>query len=94
MELKLLENNSWKEVKEILLFGCGKQGVKVLPTLQKDFDVIGIVDNDQSKDGRIVNGVPVIYFGNAAELLSKYKIVVTVAEYFYKEIKEQLLKMG
>lgn len=94
MGRELIQDESWKNVEEVILFGYGKQGKKVLSTLQKDFKIIAIVDNDAKKTGGTIDTIPVLYFDDAVELLKKYKIIVTVAEYYYKEIVKQLKKIN
>lgn len=93
MRMDILKEDLWRDVKEIILFGYGKQGRKVLNSLQKDFKIVAIVENDIKKVGKTVNGIPIIHFEEAVELLKKYRVIVTVAEYYYKEIAEQLRKI-
>lgn len=90
MNFDFLRDESWKDIKEIIVFGYGKQGRKILKTLQKDFKIICIVDNDREKVRKQENSIPVLHFEETLELLKKYKIIVTVAEFYYKEIKRQL----
>lgn len=40
------------------------------------------------------DGIPILHFNEAKDILQKYKIIVTTAEYHYKEIKKQLEKFG
>lgn len=94
MKLDMLEDELWKDVEEIVLFGYGRLGRRILNTLQLDFTVVAIVENDIKKIGTKINGVPVLYFGDASEVLQQNKIIVTTAEYHYKEIKNQLIRIG
>lgn len=94
MNLDILQDELWKDLKEIIIFGYGKQGKKVLKNLQKDFSVIVIVDNDVKKSGMNEDGISIVSFEQAAELLKKYKIIVTAAEFHYKQIKTQLQELG
>lgn len=94
MKLDMLEDELWKDVEEIVLFGYGRQGRRLLNTLQQDFKVVAIVENDAQKAGITVNGIPVLFFGDAVEVLRKSKVIVTTAEYHYKEIKKQLMEIG
>ena len=94
MELNILRDDLWKDVKELLLFGYGKQGKKALETLKRDFKVIAIIDNDVSKTNVDFDGIPIIGFEEAVKLLQKYKVIVTTAEYYYREIKAQLRGIG
>ena len=57
MELNILRDDLWKDVKELLLFGYGKQGKKALETLKRDFKVIAIIDNDVSKTNVDFDGI-------------------------------------
>lgn len=94
MKLDMLEDKYWGGVKELLLFGYGKQGQKILKTLRKDFRIVGIVDNNVAKSGLNDGGIPILQFSEAKDLLKKYKIVVTAAEFHYKQIKKQLQDFG
>lgn len=90
-----LDDEKWMVVKKIILFGYGRQGKRLYKALKKDFEIIAIVENDVSKQGEVTEeNVRVISFDEAVLLMKQYKTIVTTAEYHYKEIKEQLKKIG
>lgn len=96
METRLnrLTKTDWKDLKDIILFGYGRYGSRVLPYLQKDFNIVAIVDNDVQKQGKIVDGISIVNLKEAQELLHNYKVIVAVQAFFYAEICKQLEEMG
>ncbi|EOS34853.1 hypothetical protein C804_01176 [Lachnospiraceae bacterium A4] len=96
METKLnkLCDESWKNLKDIIVFGYGRYGRRALSYLKKDFNIIAIIDNDIQKRDQIVDGVKVINFNDALEIIYKYNIIVTVQGFYYQEICKQLEDAG
>ena len=96
METKLnkLCDESWKNLKDIIVFGYGRYGRRALSYLKKDFNIIAIIDNDIQKRDQIVDGVKVINFNDALEIMYKYNIIVTVQGFYYQEICKQLEDAG
>lgn len=86
----VLEGNNWENLKEVILFGFGRQGKKAFETLKKDFAIKAIVENDRLKEGINIQEVPVLHFETARDLLRDYKIIITTTERYYVEIAEQL----
>lgn len=93
-KLNLLLDEDWKNLQEILLFGCGRQGKKMYTTLSKSFRIKGFIDNSPQKQGKIINGFKVLSLAEAQSLIRRYKIIVTTSQYYYKDISVQLTKAG
>ena len=57
MKTKLdnLENKFWKDLTEIVVFGFGRQGKKMYTTLNRDFNIVAIVDNSPEKQGETLD---------------------------------------
>lgn len=93
-KLNLLDDKSWSNISKIIIFGYGRSGKKIFPILQKDFEIVAIVENDMSKVGQIIDGVSVLSFKEAVSLMKKYRTVITTQAYFYQEISKQLQEAG
>lgn len=93
-KLNNLEDKYWKDLKEIVIFGFGRQGKKMYTTLNRDFDIVAIVDNSPAKQGKKVGDKTILSFGQAQEYLHRYKIIVTTSQYYYQAIREQLNSVG
>jgi len=93
-KLNRLEEHYWKGIKQIILFGYGRQGRKVLPTLQKDFEILFIIENDICKIGKCIEGVRIVGIDEARPKLKNHRIIVMTSEHYYQEIKEQLQREG
>ncbi len=89
-------DKDWEGCREIVLFGYGRQRKRVFGKLSQDFHVIGVVENDIRKCNRggVIEDVPIWHFEDAVPVLMKYKVVVTVSEHYYREIKTQLEAIG
>lgn len=93
-KLENLKDDNWKELTQIIVFGFGRQGKKMYSTLNKDFDIVAIVDNSAEKQGRDVDGRKILSFEQAGELLRQYKVIVTTSQYYYQTIRKQLKSIG
>jgi len=93
-KLNNLEDKYWEELKDIVIFGFGRQGKKMYTTLNRDFNIVAIVDNSPQKQGKRIDEYTILSFEQAEELLHKYKIVVTTSQYYYQDIRKQLGKAG
>ena len=56
-------------MKKVYLFGSGSTAFRVMSQINDDAEIIGFLDNDETKWGKIINGIKVI--GNAAALKDK-----------------------
>lgn len=93
-KLDNLKDQYWKELKDIILFGFGRQGKKMYTTLNRDFNIVAIVDNSPKKQGMVVDGHTILSFDEAKELLHQYKVIVTTSQYYYQDIRKQLSEAG
>jgi Molybdenum cofactor biosynthesis enzyme len=89
-----LEDKYWSGLEKIVIFGFGRQGKKMYPTLNRDFDIVAIVDNSSEKQGKQVDGHTILSFDQAEDFLHQYKIIVTTSQYYYQMIREQLYSVG
>lgn len=92
--LNLLRDEDWKDLTNVILFGCGRQGKKMYATLSRDFTVQALVDNSPKKQGRVVDGLAILSFDEAKPLMHRYKVIVTASQYYYQVIREQLKAEG
>ena len=93
-KLDVLKEQDWKGLKDIVIFGFGRQGRKMYPTLKRDFRIIAIADNSPDKQGQKVDGHTILSFEEAKEYFHKYKVIVTTSQYYYQDICSQLAKEG
>lgn len=80
-----LEEEKKKIKRDVIIFGAGAIGQKLLEDIGK---AAYFVDNDKNKIGKYINGVKVISFENLVEIHKEYIIIVTPVN--RKEIVEQL----
>ena len=93
--LKLTDD--WEQIKpksKLILYGMGRIGRRILPTLMNEFSVPYLIDGKQS--GSEILGLKVLNLPQAAEQLKKekIKIVVTTVMASYTEIAAELEKYG
>lgn len=93
-KLDVLDEKIWKDLKDIMMFGYGRQGKKMYETLKRDFHICAIVENDEQKRGRKVDDITICSFEEAREQVGNCKIIVTVSEHYYVDIKKQLEEAG
>ena len=75
-----------------LIFGTGSSGKKLLPLIQKQYQVIAFTDNDKNKWGKIFEGFPVY---NPEKILEiDYDMIIIASAPGLGPITEQLLDMG
>lgn len=62
--------------KNLLIYGAGDAGVQTASALDvmREFSVRGFVDDDPSKIGRTINGIPIIAPAEAAEFIQKHQV--------------------
>ena len=73
--------------KRIIVFGAGKTSRKAIPKLMKDYEIIGIADNDNAKWGHCFNGIEIYSPKKISALNYDYIVIVSI---FWKEILKQL----
>lgn len=85
-------DESWKDVREIIPFGLGRIGKRVLPRLSETFEIPFIIDNGSSV--REYCGKAVYNLKEALPLIKGRKIVVLTIERIYTVISRQLKDAG
>ena len=80
----------WKSYDSFYLFGYSSRLKAILPSLEKEIKIIGILDNDVSKQGAVFRNIKVI----SPDILRKEKGKVIVFSYSYHEISQQLQSFG
>src|SRR5690554_2083103 len=77
---------------KLLCFGAGSGATTFLEIIDfKKAEIVVFVDNDSSKQGKLLNGIKIV--NPAALQLYDYDYVVITSAY-HDEIEEQLLKKG
>lgn len=86
-------NNCFEELydKRIYLFGAGKWCDKFLAFYKNDYTICGILDNDESKWGAEMHGIPIISPDKLHREKEAYKVIICAKK--YKPIFRQLKKM-
>ena len=86
-------NSCFEELydKRIFLFGAGKWCDKFLAFYKSDFNIFGIIDNDESKWKKEIHEVPIISPDSLFKEKGAYKVIICAKN--YKPIFQQLKKM-
>ncbi len=66
-------DDSWGKINKIVIWGYGRHGKRIVDKLQKDFEIIAIIDSDPHKIGTTKDGIPIIQFDDAEDILKKIK---------------------
>lgn len=93
-KLDKLQDQYWKDLNDIIMFGYGRQGRKMYLTLCRDFNIVAVIDNSKEKQGKRVGNNIIMSFEQVKEYLHEYKIVVTTSQHYYQSIKKQLNEEG
>lgn len=93
METNNKLDNSWANITEIIPFGYGRIGRRVMKKLNEMFTIPFIIDNNFEN---LVNdyGIEIISLKKARERIQGKKIVVTTTDLFYNSIKAELNDIG
>ncbi|MCY6483557.1 nucleoside-diphosphate sugar epimerase/dehydratase [Clostridium aestuarii] len=93
---KVGDANKKNEVKRVLLIGAGDAGAMLIREIKKheelNYDIVGIIDDDVSKKGKVINAIKVI--GNRKNIVSICKeneikeIFIAVPSIPFQERKE------
>jgi len=75
-----------------LVFGAGAVGQWLLPQIRQKYDVIAFLDNDKTKQGGEIMGVPVYPPDFVVEI--EHDIIIVASHAGVESITEQLLKLG
>lgn len=83
-----------KEGDELIIYGVGRIGRRVLPTLIKEFKIPFLIDKRKSDDK--VFGLAVVDLQEAVDRLKqkKAKIVITTVRAAYEDIARELIEKG
>ena len=94
--IKLLFDNQKKtngKKINILIYGSGKMGIVTKKTLEKDedssYNVLGFVDDDQKKEGLLIERKPIIHTYNLFEKIKNLKINVVIIAIKDPDIKNK-----
>ena len=67
--------NPYREKRSVIIFGAGESGIITKRTLDRDaglkYKVLAFIDDDEKKEGKILEGVHIEGFNKLDELLSK-----------------------
>jgi hypothetical protein len=77
-----------KLLHSIYIFGAGTAGLRAYKHLSKSYKVLGFFDNDESKHGTELSGIPILN-PDSVTLAGDHKIFV--ASEFFEQIKTQLV---
>ena len=77
-------------LKTVVIFGSGSGGKRVISGIPPDTRVSAFCDNDDSRVGRYMHGIPVVHPKDLAEMAFDE---IIIASEFYEEICEQLLEL-
>lgn len=78
----------------VIIFGCGPTGLRTYRELKADNEVVAFLDNDEQKDGTVIEGVHV--YKPSGKLLADldYNYIVIASVYGKWQIREQLYGLG
>ena len=80
-------------MKKSYIFGTGSTARRVYNLIKQDHEVIGFLDNDQSKWGSMIDGIPVIAFTERL-LETEYDEILVCSLPAMETIKQQLIDAG
>jgi len=80
--------------KRIVLFGAGNFGKTALDIVGKDL-IDYFIDNDSTREGSVIEGIPVRFIGNVSvEELKKHHLIITVSRKYLAELERQIQELG
>ena len=87
-----LDYMNWLKGKNIFIFGAGNEGIKAYKKLKKHkFNVIGFIDNNEKKQGDMVDGIPVLCLEEAENRDVQNKVYIIASGKYETEILQQLM---
>ena len=92
-----MDEEVWKDVKNIIVFGYGRQAKKVIEKFSEYFTIEAIIDNDKNKWGKlIINDLRICSLRDAEQIIKKKtaKIIVMAMGRNYGEIAKSLIALG
>lgn len=85
----------WNNIDSIILYGAGTVSKICSELFDKvSVDILCVIDQDQEKQGKKWNGIPIISFGQAADMIKGNKVVVMTAHTAYNQISQFLSHEG
>lgn len=74
--------NPYREKRNVIIFGAGESGIITKRTLDRDaglkYKVLAFIDDDNKKEGKILEGIPIVSFQKLDDLLSKNDVTQLV----------------
>lgn len=77
----------------VLIYGAGQVGEQILRNIKNTHEVIGFLDGNKEKRGRVIDGVEVLGGVEALESVRGYDQIF-IGSTFWKEIKKNLIEAG
>ncbi|KAB3526635.1 TylF/MycF/NovP-related O-methyltransferase [Alkaliphilus serpentinus] len=91
--IKLISD--WIADKNIILFGAGPIGEKVIQHWQFPNKILGIIDNRESKQNKLVEGIKVREVNYIKNFnINKIKVIITTEDSYYSTAAKQLIGLG
>ncbi|MGE0561437.1 MAG: polysaccharide biosynthesis protein [Flavobacteriales bacterium] len=74
--------NPYREKRNVIIFGAGESGIITKRTLDRDaglkYKVLAFIDDDNKKEGKILEGIPILSFQKLDDLLSKNDVAQVI----------------
>jgi len=89
--------NPYREKRNVIIFGAGESGIITKRTLDRDaglkYKVLAFIDDDIKKEGKILEGIPIVSFKKLDDLLSKNDVahVIISVQHINAERKKALV---
>lgn len=89
--------NPYREKRNVIIFGAGESGIITKRTLDRDaglkYKVLAFIDDDHKKEGKILEGIPIVSFKKLDDLLSKNDVahVIISVQHINAERKKALV---
>lgn len=89
-------NDTWEQFnieakgKQLILFGAGGKAKDIVSELKKSYKITAIVDNDELKWGKEIDGIPI----KSPDIVHQEEIIVLIINSFIGVIAKQLEDMG
>lgn len=93
LEKRMTEDAVLEDKMPLVLFGAGEHGQRGVKVLGRE-RIKCFVDNNLELWGTLVNGIPVISFGQLMEIDTPYQLVFTVGSRFLPEMVAQAEQAG
>jgi len=92
--LATLENNLPKIDNRVFLYGCGQLLYKLIPILQKKYNIINIVDDNTLLTKKTLNGINIISTHELRQILTSEDTVIVTSSVHFDRIKLNLLSLN